>query len=606
MKNLSYVNPSVSLAMISATSLSVNSVGDYEACMHMCDLTVPHKCSGKVTNHCTLISGVLVQGMCVPATECTESALQALVDRDDLPVKGYRVHCGNYQESRWNAGAITMIVILILLALLLIAGTFLDLQHQATTLIVVRVMENKANTDGNSVEAQETLLPARVKEEEVSVGKQILLAFSIPRSIVSLLERSPTRKYKSLDGIRAISLMWIILGHTLNFWLFVGIQNGAEFFPPQGFTASVSFSIFIFGAGNAVDTFFFLSAFLATLVMIRRLEKGASVPVLGSIIHRFLRLSPAYLFVIMTYTALGPYMGEGPFWFNMKSGNTEPCERYWWTNLLYINNFYPKVYADQCVPWTWYLANDMQFFIVGVIITVVFHKHFKLVTGVLFAMFCASLIITGFIVADNDVQSFSLSDPSKYQNDVYDKPYTRIPSYLIGMFVAFLFTKTSVRISGKLWTGLCMLGVFVCTFVPCYVFHGEFSPVLSGWNTTQNVLYLTLARPMWTTGVALLTYLCICDVGGVFDWFLSLALWDPLAKLSYSAYLVHPIIMRVFYFNRRNLFFWSVWDYTTYFVANLFISYAVAMVVYCAVETPFAALEKVVGDLGKRDRKSVV
>jgi len=201
------------------------------------------------------------------------------------------------------------------------------------------------------------------------------------------------------------------------------------------------------------------------------------------------------------------------------------------------------------------------------------------------------------------VQSFSMTDPGQYQNDVYDKPYTRIPSYLIGMFVAFLFTKTSVRIKGAFWTYLCIAMVFICTFVPCYVFHGEFYPTLSSWNVTQNVLYLTLARPMWTTGVALLTYLCICDVGGVFDWVLSLGLWDPMAKLSYSAYLVHPIIMRVFYFNRRSLFFWSVWDYTTYFVANLFMSYAVAVVVYCAVETPFAALEKVVGDLGKRGRR---
>jgi peptidoglycan/LPS O-acetylase OafA/YrhL len=352
-----------------------------------------------------------------------------------------------------------------------------------------------------------------------------------------------------------------------------------------------------------VDTFFFLSAFLATLVMIRRLEKGNSVPIVGSVVHRFLRLSPAYLFVIMTYTALGPYLGDGPFWFNMKSGNTEPCERYWWTNLLYINNFHPKVYADQCVPWTWYLANDMQFFIIGVIITVAFHRHFKLATGVLFSMLVTSLILTGFIVADNNVQSFSMSDPGQYQNDVYDKPYTRIPSYLIGMFVAFLFTKTSVRIKGTFWVSVCVAMVFICTFVPCYVFHGEFAPTLSSWNVTQNVLYLTLARPMWTTGVAILTYLCICDVGGVFDWVLSLGLWDPMAKLSYSAYLVHPIIMRVFYFNRRSLFFWSVWDYTTYFVANLFISYAVAMVVYCSVETPFASLEKVVGDLGKRGRR---
>ena len=32
-----------------------------------------------------------------------------------------------------------------------------------------------------------------------------------------------------------------------------------------------------------------------------------------------------------------------------------------WQQLLYINNFYPTDYKKQCVPWAWYLADDMQF-----------------------------------------------------------------------------------------------------------------------------------------------------------------------------------------------------------------------------------------------------
>lgn len=598
-----YINPTVSFAMLTATADSLNAIGDYEGCMHMCD-EPKRNCTGNVATHCTLSLGGLVQGVCVPTIPCSEANLQALVTGGvplpkNMSLKGVTVHCGSYAQESWNAGSIVMIVILVLLAGLMIAGTLVDLELIASAQKNKdKLMEDKSAA---SVDSTDSLLP-RAKDE-VSTGKQLLLCFSVMRSMTSVLERSPTRKYKALDGIRVMSLMWIILGHTINFWLFIGITNPSQFFPPGGDTAKTSFSVMIFGANNAVDTFFFLSAFLATLVMVRRLEKGASVPIIGSAVHRFLRLSPTYLFVIMTYMALGPYVGEGPFWFNMKAVNTEPCERYWWTNLLYINNFHPKVYADQCVPWTWYLANDMQFFVIGTAITVLFHKNFKLVVGVLCTLMVASLVITGVIVAENEVQAFSLTHPDVYQNDVYDKPYTRITSYLIGMFVAFLFTKTSVRIKGPRWVALCVVLMLVCTFVPCYVFHEEFYPTLSSWNVTQNVLYITFSRPMWTTGVALLTYLCICDVGGPIDWFLSLAIWDPLAKLSYCAYLVHPIIMRVFYFNRRQLFFWSVWEYTSYFVANLFISYAVAAVVYCAVECPFASLEKVVGDLGKKRGK---
>lgn len=50
------------------------------------------------------------------------------------------------------------------------------------------------------------------------------------------------------------------------------------------------------------------------------------------------------------------------------------CRSAWWTNLLYINNFVPKVYTDQCVPWAWYLANDMQFFVIGMLILALYRK----------------------------------------------------------------------------------------------------------------------------------------------------------------------------------------------------------------------------------------
>ena len=52
-----------------------------------------------------------------------------------------------------------------------------------------------------------------------------------------------------------------------------------------------------------------------------------------------LRLTPSYMFVILFYSNLYAFLGEGPYWFS--SQNSTLCEKYWWTNLLYINNFYP-------------------------------------------------------------------------------------------------------------------------------------------------------------------------------------------------------------------------------------------------------------------------
>ena len=36
------------------------------------------------------------------------------------------------------------------------------------------------------------------------------------------------------------------------------------------------------------------------------------------------------------------------------------CRNYWWSNLLYINNFYPTAFHNTCMSWTWYLVSQSQ------------------------------------------------------------------------------------------------------------------------------------------------------------------------------------------------------------------------------------------------------
>ena len=59
----------------------------------------------------------------------------------------------------------------------------------------------------------------------------------------------------------------------------------------------------------------------------------------------FPRLTPSYMFAILFYSNLYAFLGEGPYWFIRQ--NSTSCEKYWWTNLLYINNFYPTHLGDE-------------------------------------------------------------------------------------------------------------------------------------------------------------------------------------------------------------------------------------------------------------------
>jgi len=51
------------------------------------------------------------------------------------------------------------------------------------------------------------------------------------------------------------------------------------------------------------------------------------------------------MFVLLFFDKLMGFLGEGPYWFFFQSN--PQCDKYWWTNLLYINNFYPTTFNDQ-------------------------------------------------------------------------------------------------------------------------------------------------------------------------------------------------------------------------------------------------------------------
>ena len=55
---------------------------------------------------------------------------------------------------------------------------------------------------------------------------------------------------------------------------------------------------------------------------------------------------------------------KGPFVVALEVFH-KPCKEYWWANLLYINNLVPWKGDKICNTESWYLSNDMQFYILA-------------------------------------------------------------------------------------------------------------------------------------------------------------------------------------------------------------------------------------------------
>lgn len=403
-------------------------------------------------------------------------------------------------------------------------------------------------------------------------------------------------------------MLWIILGHTANFFFMIGFENWRDFWPNENYGSKQavatywSMHFFVYSAGFAVDTFFFLSGFLSALVLYRKLEKGQRVSFPMAVLGRFLRLIPVYAYVIMAFVWVVGKMGEGPLWYLMEN-TYKSCASNWWTNLLFINNFHPAVYDNQCMAWTWYLANDMQFFIIGFFV-VLAYKHKPAFGMGLIALICiGSWVANAVIVTSYDLKAFDVGPTySDFQNKIYDKPYARIVPYMFGMSTAFVICTYG---KAKLAVGSMTRAVLIVVALTLFGFTAswtklavdtipavEGAPLIDTWGEGLDVFYVAFSRTMWSIGLVIMVILCTTDQGGFIEKLLSLNFWDPVGKLTYSAYLVHPILIRVVYFNRVALIRYDGYMYAIHYLGFLVLAYGIATILYCCVESPFGSLVK--------------
>ncbi|XP_052820617.1 O-acyltransferase like protein-like isoform X2 [Mya arenaria] len=197
--------------------------------------------------------------------------------------------------------------------------------------------------------------------------ERMLICFSVYTNAPKLLNAHTGRDaITCVHGIRFLSLTWVIIGHTYSYGILsqdetFTTDNLLDFAPIyERFTFQA-----VIGGGFAVDTFFVLSAFLVTWLQLKDIAKRTKKCSIGHFImyyfHRFWRLTPLYMLVLMAFACLYQYLGSGPFWPS-KIWDAEHCKTNWWTNLLYVNNVVGT--NAQCMAWSWYLAVDMQFYVI--------------------------------------------------------------------------------------------------------------------------------------------------------------------------------------------------------------------------------------------------
>jgi len=413
--------------------------------------------------------------------------------------------------------------------------------------------------------------------------------------------------------------------------------------------------------------FFFMSGFLVGYLMLLKLTKMDNPynPIWFpfAIFHRFLRLTPTYMFIVLFWWKVLRLFDTGPFWGELQ-GQFTTCEELWWTNLLYINNLITNYGGAMCYGVSWYLANDTQFFILSPIFVLLFlwNNMVGFIIPVLGVI--ASVSYSWWLAGAKEISWFPNANQPYYYEHFYIRPWTRCPPYLIGLFCAFLWYRYGYlqnieyekklkeynnnfnqkqQLNGQVGyinsdknqkeetendtepkppripqKYVIILSIFAATMMLICVYSTTSGLNNIPLNSAQDIksyrypwppwldhMYFSMSRPIWTISLAIIVMICFFRQGGIVQSFLELKIFVPIGKISFPAYLIHPIILDWFYYSRTQPFYYTDINFAAIYVGVLFIVFAISFVIHLLIELPLVKVEKLItGDDKKKEDKS--
>lgn len=226
-----------------------------------------------------------------------------------------------------------------------------------------------------------------------------------PAPQCALAEPLSQRKIPSLDGLRAVAVLLVIF-HHLNVP-----------FAPEG---------------RGVLTFFVLSGFLITWMILKESEKNGDVSIRNFYVRRVLRIFPGfYVFLVLQFAAQ----------LMMRGKPSASIVADYLSSLSYISNYRialtPQI--EHSLRHTWALSVEEQFYLLWPCFFVAFQKDLKRLTYLLIA-------IIAVVDVYRVVLFFNLHVNEKWLNFAFD---CRMDHLLVGCLLAVLIKRGALT---RLWT----------------------------------------------------------------------------------------------------------------------------------------------------------
>ena len=412
-------------------------------------------------------------------------------------------------------------------------------------------------------------------------------AFSFKENFRSIYVRRASN-YASIDGIRAISILLVLVFHT-----FFVYQLAHPTVTVESMLAELGSGWgWVLNGDKGVDVFFVMSGFLISGILLRQVAKQGHMDLKNFYIRRYLRLTPAYYFTLTVY-----WLIDGPNSHNI------------WANYLYINNFIE--YGQQAVGWTWSLAIEEQFYFLYPLLLIVILKYSKSPGYTMLWLFLISIAVrAGIVMTDDAIRTSPGSRmylDQEYFNHfftvLYDNLHTRFGSLLVGCMAAYNFhfhkDKLEQFFNSTLGHITTVVGIVLVVF---FMVFANYLPIYDDYQA-MHVWYYILNRNLFSVGIGIIIIAMLLQQHGlanIMRKFFSMPFLYPFATLSYSLYLIHLVVMSAVIPALINLtltmpaeYPWSMAETLIYgFVISTVLSMAIASLMYLFIEKPVMNLRR--------------
>lgn len=399
-----------------------------------------------------------------------------------------------------------------------------------------------------------------------------------------------------LNGLRCITMIWIIMTHTMMYNDWSGFARTREVEKSLNSLLSQP----LFNGSYLVDTFFLMSGLLSAFTAFKHSQGiRAKFNSFAYIFGRWLRLTPQILFISMIYIVL-PAISYGPHWFPIVGEYSENCVQNWWINALHLQAFYKK--DEMCNFVTWWVSID-------------FFYHFLSLVYIWIIMcigphsgFLSMTIFIVYRIIRQCMKHYNLGMPPNVFSTIpqtgamwtkmtlafFWTPDTHMVPYFFGFYFGYLMALKRTIILKYLNTRLSLIGWSISITLLTAQSYSTFWWVTgkADYSRLVSTIFYTLCPIIWTSSLCWIIIACHYGYGGFINRVLSCKTFIVLGKASYLVYLSHFQILFLFFGNQNLLLEPTTLNMFYIILGNIFISTLLGIFLCIIYELPWLNIHR--------------